>query len=199
MAQESLNLPYLTLSGVVFLAIIVSFLVYKGQIEERQAARTEIVALSARLQEQQAFLTSIDEKGAQLRANAAQEQELSVILPAHESFDDVLRVIDRQAGAAAVQVRRINNTTANSQTNIRVAQALGKETSTPNALVIHSASLTVVGSYQQLRQFISLMENAARFMDIASLSLTQPPNQPDVMEGSISAEFYSLSATNNNP
>lgn len=199
MAQESLNLPYLTLSGVVFLTIIVSFLVYKNQIAERQAARAEIAALSERLVERQAFLTSIDQKTTQLRANTAQEQELSVVLPADESFDDVLRIIDRQAGAAAVQVRRVNNTTANSQTATRVAQALGKETTAPNDLVVHSAGITVVGSYQQVRQFISLMENAARFMDIAGISVTQPANQPEVLEGTISAEFYSLSPQGKTP
>lgn len=193
MAQESLNLPYLTLSGIVFLAIIVSFLVYKNQIEERQAARAETEILSQRLTDRQAFLASIDQKTVQLRANDAQEQELAVVLPADESFDDMLRIIDRQAGAAAVQVRRVSNTTANSQAAVRVAQATGGDVTLPPDLVVHSATISVSGSYQQIRQFISLMENAARFVDINSLSVTQTANQPDVLETEISAEFYSLS------
>lgn len=193
MPSESLNLPYLTLSGIVFLTIIVSFVVYKPQIEHWRSARSELKNLTEQLTERRLFLATVDQKSAELQANAASEQELSVVLPPDESFDDVLRIIDRQAAAAAVHIKGVDNTTANIQTAIRVAKALGNERDTSDTLTVHGASVQLDGSYQQIRQFFSLLENAVRLMDIPAITLSQSPTHPDILEGTLSVEFYSLS------
>lgn len=192
MPQESLNLPYLTLTGVVLLTIVASFLLYKPQIEQLRTMKASIVELTQKLDEKQKFLQSIDQKSAALAANAAAEQELNIVLPPDESFDDLLRIIDRQAGTAAIRVESINNTSANTQSAQRVAAAIGKDITTPSTLTTHSVDMSIQGSYQQIRQFIGLLENAVRFMDISSLGLRQATDQPDLLDGTISAKFYSL-------
>ncbi len=194
MPQESLNLPYLVLIGVVSLTIIVSFLVYKDQVQQWQTKKAEIVKVSTQLQERQNFLQSIDQKSAQLRANAGAEQELSVLLPTDESFDDVLRIIDRQGAAAAVFVQKVENTTPSTQSAIRISQALGDTNDIPDTLTVHGVTMNVQGSYQQIRQFMSLMENAVRFMDISGLNLTQVKDRGDIVDGVLTANFYSLSS-----
>lgn len=193
MAQESLSLPYITLTGAVVVTIIISFMLFRPQITEWQTTQTEIETTTAKLQERQQFLASIDQKGAQLRTQAAAEQELQVVLPAEEAFADVIRLIDRQAAAAAVQIITVDNKTTSVQTANRVAQALGNEVDVPDSLTVHGASVVLRGSYQQIRQFVGLMENAVRFMDVSDITLAQVGGQPDLLDGTVSLKFYSLS------
>jgi Tfp pilus assembly protein PilO len=192
MAHESLNVPYLVLSGTLFLALIVSFILFKPQFTDWQAARAEATRLAEQVRQRQLFLTSIDQKSAVLRTNAAYDQELSVMLPADEAFDDMLRLLDRQAAAAGVRIINIDNVTANAQAANRVAQALGKGVDTPAALTVHGATIRLQGSYQQIRQFLSSLENAARFTDISTIEVTRAAEQGDLLEGSIATKFYSL-------
>jgi Tfp pilus assembly protein PilO len=194
MAQESLSLPYITLTGTVFLAIVVAFLVVLPQIEQWQVRQAAIDSVRAQLEERQLFLASIDQKSAQLRTQAAAEQELQVVLPAEESFDDVLRLIDRQAAAAGILIKSVTNETVSTQTANRVAQALGAETALPDELIVHGAMINWQGSYQQARQFVGLVENAVRFTDITDITLTQVDGQPDLLNGTFAITFYSLSA-----
>lgn len=194
MPYESLNVPYLTVTGVVFLTIVATFAVYKPQYEELRATQKNISDLSARLTEKQRFLQSIDQKSAELAANAAAEQELSVVLPPDESFEDLLRIIDRHAGTAAVRITNVTNTTASTQSAQRVAQAIGKDITTPPALTTHGVTISLEGSYQQIRQFINLMENAIRFMDISAINLTASNEQLDLLQGTLTAQFYSLAS-----
>lgn len=192
MSYESVNLPYIALTGVVCLAIIASFVLYQPQFKSLQAARAEIASLTLRRGERQQFLVSIDQQSAQLRTKSVDEQELSVLLPSSESFGDVLRIIDHQAASAAVFVKGVDNSTASTQIAQRVAQALGNGVDTPKTLAVHSVSVTFQGSYQQVRQFIQLMENAVRFMDITGITLTKAADQADLLDGTLTAHFYSL-------
>lgn len=192
MAQESLNLPYLALSGTLLLTLIVSFTVFRPQLQQWQETRAEISKLEEQLRERQSFLITIDQKITELRANAAYDQELSVLLPDKEAFADVLRLIDRQAGASGVQIKNVDNVTITTQTADRVARALGDETGTPDTLTVHGATIRLQGAYQQIRQFLGHLENAARFMDISNISVSQVVGQPELLEGIFTTEFYSL-------
>lgn len=193
MPQESLNLPYFVLLGAVVITIIVGFTIFKPQIEHMQATKQKNIELAARLTDRQQFLQAIDQKSIQLRANAAAEQELGIILPSDESFDDVLRIVDRQGVAAAVLVKRVDNTTSKVQSSARVAKALGNESDLPDSLTVHGVNISIQGSYQQIRQFVSLMENAVRFMDISTLTLSAPKEGGEIVDAVLTANFYSLS------
>lgn len=192
MPRESLNLPYLVLTGVVLLTLVATFLIFGPQLEQFRALQQESAELTQHLAAKQSFLQSIDQKSAALAANAAAEQELKVILPAAEELEDLLRIISKQAGAAAVLVTSVNNTTAATQSAQTVAQVLGVDPTIPVALTPHSLAIGWQGSYQQARQFIAHLENSIRFLDISTLHLTQPADQPDALDGSLTAQFYSL-------
>lgn len=192
MPQESLSLPYLVLLGVVALTIIVSFVIYLPQLKQWQSTRVQITTIKTRLAERQQFLQTIDQKSVQLQANAVPEKELSVLLPLDESFANVLRIIDRESAAAAVFVKSVDNTTAATQSARRVAQALGAANDLPEALTAHGVNLTVEGSYQQIRLFISRLENAIRFMDLSSIALSAAADKGGLLTGSLTANFYSL-------
>lgn len=192
MPRESLNLPYLVLTGVVLLTLIAIFLIFRPQLEQFRALQQESAELTQRIVAKQSFLQSIDQKSVALAANAAAEQELKIILPADEEIEDLLRIIDRQSNAAAVRVTSVNNTTAATQSAQTVAQVLGQDPTTPATLTLHSLAIQWQGSYQQARQFISHLENSIRFLDISVLHLTQQEDQPDALNGNLTAQFYSL-------
>ncbi len=192
MAQQSLSLPYLVLSGTIVLALVVSLALFRPQIAHWQAAREELTRLQTQAAERQAFLTTIDQKTAELQTHAAAAQELGVLVPSEEAFADVVRILDRHAGTAAVQIKKVDNTTATTQTAQRVAEALGTAEGATSTLTVHSATISVEGSYQQLRQFIGLLENTARFTDVPAIALSPSTSQPDLLSGSITINFYSL-------
>ena len=195
MAQQSLSLPYLLLAGTAAVALVLSVVLFRPQFNEWRATRTEAAALEAKVAERQAFLATIDQKTAELRTNAAADQELGVLLPADESFDDVVRLLDRHAATSGVQIKKVDNTTAQTQAANRVAEALGATSPVPTTVTVHGATINLQGSYQQLRQFLGLLENTARFMDVADIALAPVDKQTDLLNGTIVVNFYSLSPT----
>src|SRR3989344_9180418 len=119
MAKQSLNLPYLLLSGSIIIAIIGSFVMLRRMLNRWQAAQAQGAALQAAIVEKQQFLLGIDRKKAELQGEALHEKQLSVVLPSDESLEDVARILHKAGEASGVVVTRLNNSGEGERARVR--------------------------------------------------------------------------------
>lgn len=189
MATPSLNTPYLVLAGTVVVAIGISFLVIMPQIEAMRNTRQDNVRLEQELQEKRTFLQSIDRRTAELQANELHEREMAVALPTDQSFDDVVRILDRGAQATGVVINNVQNNSEASSRNFEALAARNKELGLPEHVIPLAASINFIGSYQQARQFIDYLEKNIRLMDPTRLTMDKGET-PDLINVSMEIQFY---------
>jgi len=197
MAQPSLNFPYLLLAGVLVISILLAFTVLWPQYQAIQQSRSDFKASQQELQEQRDFIRSIDRKITELQTQQVHEQELDVILPADESFEDALRIFHQTADRTGITINSLNNRSSAAQSDIRTARARGGTTSIPNNITPLAASMNLTGSYQQFRQFIEILEQSIRLMDVTSLRLQRNTEVADQLNGSLDVNFYQYQSTDN--
>jgi Tfp pilus assembly protein PilO len=170
MAKLSLNVPYLLLTGVILLAIVIVFAWYRPLWLEAQAQRAELSITQQQLVERQAFLLAVDRKKTELAQQADYERQLDVVLPADAAVDDITRLLHRTSQAAGVTIVHITNDSANEQSNLVTARESNQElVGIPTNVVPLAFKVQVLGSYQQLRTWHEQLEKSPRLIDVTAL------------------------------
>lgn len=194
MAHESLNLPYVVLTGVVLIATGVSFLVLVPVYKNVHAVRASSAAVAAQLEERQVFFQSFDRKIALLASQTSRERELEVVLPSDASAEDVLRLLHTAAGQTQVTVDGARDVSSELQSELRARQARGElTTAVPSGVLPHGITLKVRGTYQQFRQLFDVLEHSPRLMQIQSVVLTRSTVDPLALSGDVTVLYYSYS------
>jgi len=183
------------MGGVIVAAIIVLFLQLIPQYQSIQELQVEIDTTKESRAERQAFLSTIDRKTNQLRAQAEHERELGLVMPASDSLDDVLRIIDRRANEAGVVIARISDTSGSVQSSVRASQVRGEETGLPSGIVPLGIRLSATGSYQQIRQLVDSLTASVRLIDVTNIQLSAgSQDQGEILGAEIELQFYSYEA-----
>lgn len=169
--DASLNVPYFLLTGTVLVVGLTAFLVIRPALTRIGTAQDTIGERQIKLAERQSFLETIDRKLAELEAQGAQEENLSVILPTEERIEDALRVVHRSAEATGVVIRNISNDSLSTQNSLNAERARGESNTLPPDAAALSFTIELTSSYQQFRAFMKELERSPRLMDVTSVNL----------------------------
>lgn len=190
MAKQSLNLPYILVSGASIIAIVAIFATIRPQFSRWQATREEIGKVEATIATKQQFLLGIDRKKAELQGEALHEKQLAVVLPIEESLEDVTRILHKAGEASGAQVTRINNNGEGERARVRALRARGEATDIPINVEPISIEVQAAGNYQQLRVFIEYLERSPRTMDIISLKVNRNPTNVELLNLDMRVRLY---------
>lgn len=191
----SLNTPYLVLTGVVVIAIAFLFIVLQPIMQDINALQTTIAADSASLKTKKDFLETLDIKVKQLDSQLDVERQLSVVLPASERSQDVIRIINEYANQAGLTTTSVTNNSSQQAAQANAERSRGEGASTSNTVLVTTLDLSVKGSYNQLRTFLGLLEKSPRILDVTGLLIKEVSGQPGQIEAAVSIQLYSQHGT----
>lgn len=187
----SLNTPYLVLTGVVVIAIAFLFIVLQPIMQDINALQTTIAADTASLKTKKDFLETLDIKVKQLDSQADVERQLSVVLPASERSQDVIRIINEYSNQAGLTTISVTNNSSQQAAQANAERSRGDGSSTPDTVLVTTLDLSVKGSYSQLRTFLGLLEKSPRILDVTRLLIKEIGGQPGQIEAAVSLQLYS--------
>lgn len=187
----SLNTPYLVLTGVVVIAIAFLFIVLQPIMQDINALQTTIAADTASLKTKKDFLETLDIKVKQLDSQADVERQLSVVLPASERSQDVIRIINEYSNQAGLTTISVTNNSSQQAAQANAERSRGDGSSTPDTVLVTTLDLSVRGSYDQLRTFLGLLEKSPRILDVTGLLIKEVAGQPGQVEAAVSIQLYS--------
>ena len=190
MAKQSLNLPYILLTGIILAGIVSVFMVLRPQYAAWQVTRDQLTQVQDKIVERETFLLNIDRKKAELQGEQIHEKQLAVILPTDEALDDVARLLHKMSEATGVIISRINNGGDGERARIRALRARGEIGDIPANVEPVSVELQIAGNYQQLRQFIDRIEKSPRIMDIVSLQITRNNENAELLNVILQLRMY---------
>lgn len=190
MAKQSLNLPYILLSGMILVAIIAGFVIIRPLITRWQVAQENVARTEAAIAEKQAFLLNVDRKKVALQTEQAHERQLSVVLPVDESLDDVARILHKAGEASGLIVTRINDSGEGERARIRALRARGEGGDIPANVEPIGVEVQVAGNYQQVRQFIERIEKSPRIMDITTLKMNRNATNIELLNVDLQLRIY---------
>lgn len=190
MSRESLNLPYITLAGVIVIAILFVFLVIQPTITKIGDQRTQVERLNAQIIEKEEFLMTIDRKKTELLAQQANENVLGVVLPADDALDDISRLLNRYALASGVTINSVDHDVKQAAAQTASARARNLASDVPTDVYPIITAVDVTGSYQQFRSFIESLQKSSRLGDIRSAIINRHGQQPDVINAKVEVRFY---------
>jgi len=190
MIRTSLNVAYLSVTGVVLIAIAVSFLVFRPMLITLSQQRMQNQERDKTITERNTFLKSLESKQNMLDQEKTSERVLSVALPESDSFDDVVRILQRSATTAGGTIRTINNTSVEQQRNALIRQGREGEEQLFQSITPLGADIEFIGSYQQLRVFLGELEKSPRLIDVMSLDISRSDKTTDIITVKMSLRFY---------
>jgi Tfp pilus assembly protein PilO len=195
MARQSLNVAYLILTGLVLVIIVLIPTVYRPLWAQLADVREDTGRTRQQTIDRQTFLKTIDTKIAELRGLATPEQELAIMLPADESFADALRIIHQAGGATGMTIESVTNDSDSVQAETRALASRDQVSSLPAHVLPLRVQVKATGSYQQIRQWLDLLEKSPRLMDVHGFSLQRNEQQPDQITGTFTIDFYQYQET----
>lgn len=190
MARESLNTPYLLLSGVIIIAILVGFTVFRPLFAAARSTQGEVASAGRTLVERQQFLASIEHKKSDLTQQQAEEKQLAVVLPAEDAMDDVARIFHRAANTAGTVLINITNQSDTEKNRSRALAARNQATDLPTQVIPMSIKVQFRGAYTQVRVFLEQLEKSPRLMDVTKVQLRRDGALPDQINADIEVRFY---------
>lgn len=188
-AVSSLNRLYLLLTITILSAVAVMFVVVQPIVAEIRTIQQRTAEKQATLKEKESFLRSIDRKIALLESQVQHEQRLAVMIPDDQQIQDVLRIFHTAALEAGLVVTDIVNTSENAIAENNARKARGESVAVSSAVIPLSADLSFIGTYQQLRAFLTRLEVSPRLLDIARMELSRKPGS-EAIHGKITAHYY---------
>lgn len=188
--NSSINAPYVVLSGVSLVAIVVVFTVLRPLLAEIGDRRDKIVEQTVLLQDREEFLRTVDRKIASLQVQQEEEARLAVMLPEKERIEDALRIFHQTAQVSGLTIDTVINNSSSVQSQVNSRRARGESVAIPTNVIPLGVGLTINGTYQQLRAFITELEKTPRLMDIISITINRNETAPDQISGEMLLQFY---------
>jgi Tfp pilus assembly protein PilO len=196
MATYSLNTPYITIAGVIVVAIVAGFTVLGPQIGEIQQTRSRLAALESSLSQKEEFLRNLDRKKEELQIQKVHEERLNVILPTDESFDEAIRVLNLAVTPSGATLQKITNRSAQAASNINARRSRGEQVAAPETVTALGADVEITGTYQQIRTVLENLEKAPRLTDVTNIGMKRSVSDPNQLTVSLIVQFYRRSDVN---
>ncbi|MEX1997900.1 MAG: hypothetical protein WEA04_04490 [Candidatus Andersenbacteria bacterium] len=190
MAKQSLNLPYLLLTGIILVAIIAIFAIFQPMLKSLREQQAAVAGVEAAIVEKQQFLLTIDQKKEVLTRQQQHEQQLAVVLPTDDALDDATRIFHRTAETTGVTIIGLANNSEGEKSKVQALRARGELVNVPATIEPLAVNIEARGSYQQLRLFLEQLERSARLMDVVSLRLQRDPTTLDQLGARMDINFY---------
>lgn len=194
MTRSSYSTPYLVLSIASVIAVSAVFLVFwpslqniKSYLEQTQSVQKEI---SAKKNE----LASLQNKYAILELNREKEKELNIMLPTEENVEDILRLIDKSASASGVSIDSITDSTSGARSYARSERARDSENALPEGAMPVQLQVQSAGTYQQIRNFLTEIDNSIRLAEVRKISMQRSDTNPDSIRADITLFYFTSSA-----
>jgi Tfp pilus assembly protein PilO len=191
--NTSLNTPYLVLTGVVVIAIAFLFTVLQPLMDSITTAKSDIASHMDSFAEKDAFLKSLDVKMAQLRSQGDVEKQLAAVIPESERSQDVVRILDQYAKESGVTVTSVANNSSQAKAHANASKARGDINLVPEGLQTITFDIRLIGTYPQVRDFISGLQKSPRVIDATHITMSQIAGQPGAVTGSFTIQFYARS------
>lgn len=190
MAATSLNTPYIVITGTIVAAVVVIFTIFQPLLSDIQDVNNQISTTQSVVTEKENFLRGLDRKREELQVQRVHEDRLNVILPNDSGYDEVVRVISLSASNAGLTVQKVENKSSALQSAINGQRARGEAVSIPAGVTPIAAEVDVVGTYQQLRAFLSNLEKSPRLTDVTKISSKSNEVQPDQVNSKLIIQSY---------
>ncbi len=191
MASTSLNAPYITLVGVVVIGIGMVFTVYQPLFAEISQGRQDVSTNIQTLQQKTAFLADLDVKKAYLQTQAAVESKLQAMLPVEDQAEDMVRIMHVYANESGGTLAAIQNSSTGAQENLKDERLRGDVVSLPSGVNILVFDVKYQGTYEQLRAFISKLQNSPRLVDVTAINISRQNAGSAGLEVQLVINFYS--------
>lgn len=176
--RKSLVISYLTLSAAAVFAVVVAMAVLWPMYQEIQIVEAEVATGRSELGEQKGRLNNLDQLIVSLNSNRGSEDLLAIMIPEGDSFNDFIRIIGRYGDVSGVTVGDINNRSSDQSVP-----------GLPEEIGLQQASFSVSGPYNQVRQFLELVERSPRIIDVRSLEIGINP-QGEGVSASLIVNLY---------
>lgn len=190
MPSSSLNTPYITIAGVIIIAIVAMFSIISPMLSEAQQTRTRIVGYEAALKEKQDFLKNLGRKREELQIQRVHEERLNVMFPTDDALDDALRVINLAAAGSGATIQKISDYSANIQAGLNAQRSRGESTTIPESVTPLGVQVDVGSTYQQLRVMLENLEKSPRLSDVISISTKRANDTSDQLTTTLVIQFY---------
>lgn len=160
-------------------------------MDEINTIRQTTATNTQKLKNKQSFLDSIGSKIEQLSALPEAEKQLAVVVPEKDREQDFIRVLHEYASQSGVTINTVTNNSSTSETQANASRARGDILSVPVGLRKLEFDTSIVGSYEQVRLFMKLIENSPRIIDVKSVIMQQEATQPGQVTSKIVVNLYS--------
>lgn len=187
MSNYSLNTPYITIAGVVIVAIVAGFTVLLPMVSNIQDTNARLSALEGSVAQKEEFLRNLDRKREELQIQRVHEERLNVMFPTDESFDDIIRVINLSIGTSGAIIHKINDNSSAIQSALNARRSRGEISTFPQSVIPLGVGVELTGTYQQLRLALENLEKAPRLSDVTGISTKR---QGDQLLTNLSIQFY---------
>jgi len=175
MARSTTGFSYLIFGLVVLGSLVFTIFVTIPKINDLNGARANRQEALDQKKEREDFLTSLEQRKAELDTYAADAKALSVALPTSFKQGDLLMELDSAASTSGVVVQKVSD----SQKVKSVSTASKADSLRGGKAEYFDTDLEVRGSYAQLRAFIKELEKSILFTDITSVEITTPSDSAD--------------------
>ncbi len=190
MAATSLNTPYIVITGTIVAAVVIIFSILQPMLADIRDINNRITTTTSVVTEKQEFLRGLDRKREELQIQRVHEERLNVILPNSSSYDEMVRVLSLSASNAGLTVQKVENKSSALQSSVNGARARGEKINIPAGVTPIAAEIDVIGTYQQLRAFLSNLEKSPRLTDVTKISSKSSETQSDLITSKLIIQSY---------
>lgn len=197
MANNSLNIPYIVLSGTVLIGIVLTIAVYQPMASETVQLRSQVEEKDINLKDRQEHLRGIQNRISALNSHSEHENRLNVVLPNDDSVEDVLRIMHVAAQDSGGQITNISDQSSDAQSKVSEQQVRGEAADISSSVIPLAFDVSFEGTYRELRVFLEKMEQAPRLMDIVSVNMVKS-GEGEILSSNMKIRFYKYNLDENN-
>jgi Tfp pilus assembly protein PilO len=190
MANQSLNTPYIVLTGVVVVGIAMGFLLFQPLLASISQTQTAIASTQQVIEQKRTFLSGLDQKKSLLASQADAEKKLAAMLPENDQMEDVLRILQVAANESGGIVSEVQNSSATVKGQADASRARGDGGPIPANIDVLGAEVQFSGSYGQMRTFLAKVAASSRLMDVQAINLERDTNNADIVHARLVIHFY---------
>lgn len=145
---------------LIFGAIVLMVIVFLPKYKEFQLDRAQILSLKSGINVARAYHTQLKELSNKLETYQENLSKIDTALPSQPSFPSLFSYLAKVA---------FENELVLNEVSLVKTQALKS-----SKIQGHSFSVSLIGSYLSLKNFLSKIERSLRFIEITSISFSSP-------------------------
>lgn len=189
MANNSLNIPYIVLSGTVLIGIVLTIAVYQPMASETITLRNQIEEDTTILKDREEHLRGIQSRVNALNSQQVHEERLNVVLPNEDALEDALRVMHVAGQESGGNISSISDKSEGVQSQVSAEQVRGEGANVYESVTPLAFDVAFTGTYRELRVFLEKIEQSPRLMDVTNISMSKS-GEGEQLTSSMTIQFY---------